>query len=89
MSNFDKISIVIENMSCACCVGRVDRALSDLEGAYEVEVNLASQSARVFYSSLIVTPAEILAASKNARYAAWVFKVQENTTSSNHNSVAI
>lgn len=32
MSNFDKISLSIENMSCASCVGRVDRALSDVGG---------------------------------------------------------
>ncbi len=58
-------------------------------GVHGVKVNLASQSARLLYSSLIVTLVEILAASKNAEYAARVFKVQEITTSSNHNSLAL
>ena len=58
-------------------------------GVHGVKVKLASQSTRFFYSSLIVTPEEILAASKNAGYAARVFKVQEITTSSNHNSLAL
>ena len=89
MSNFDKISISIKNMSCASCVGRVDRALSDVEGVHEVNVNLASQSARVLYSSLIVSSEDILAACKNSGYAAQVFKVNETRTSSNQKSLAI
>ena len=87
MSNFDKISLSIENMSCASCVGRVDRALSDVGGVHKVNVNLASQSARVFYSSSIVTPEVILAASKNAGYAAQIFNMHEIMTSPNRKSL--
>jgi len=37
----------LQNMSCASCVGRVERALSSVAGVQHAEVNLASQQARV------------------------------------------
>jgi len=37
----------LQGMSCASCVGRVERALSAVAGVQHAEVNLASQQARV------------------------------------------
>ncbi len=41
------VSIQIDNMSCASCVGRVERGLAEVEGVNEVSVNLASETARL------------------------------------------
>ncbi|MEM9247351.1 MAG: heavy metal translocating P-type ATPase [Pseudomonadota bacterium] len=42
-----QISLPLEGMSCASCVGRVERALSELEGVRDVSVNLAAGTTRV------------------------------------------
>ncbi len=39
--------VQLQGMSCASCVGRVERALSAVAGVQHAEVNLASQQARV------------------------------------------
>ncbi|MGE4323774.1 MAG: heavy metal translocating P-type ATPase [Sphingobium sp.] len=41
------ISIPIEGMSCASCAGRVEQALSKVEGVQAVSVNLATEQAMV------------------------------------------
>nr|WP_315217910.1 heavy metal translocating P-type ATPase [uncultured Duganella sp.] len=40
-------SIKIEGMSCASCVGRVERVLAAVDGVKQVSVNLATEMARV------------------------------------------
>jgi len=47
MSNTQNTTLSIESMTCASCVGRVDRGLSDLDGVSDVAVNLASETARL------------------------------------------
>ncbi len=47
MTDPTTVSLSIDGMSCASCVGRVDRALSALDGVEDVSVNLASESARL------------------------------------------
>ena len=37
----------ISGMSCASCVGRVERALQAVEGVDSVSVNLATEEARI------------------------------------------
>ncbi len=39
--------IAIEGMSCASCVGRVEKALADLPGVQQVAVNLATERATI------------------------------------------
>ena len=39
------LSFPVEGMSCASCVGRVERALKALPGARDVAVNLATHRA--------------------------------------------
>lgn len=41
------LTLPIDGMTCASCVGRVDRALRSVAGVTEVNVNLATESARV------------------------------------------
>ncbi|MBM1558522.1 copper-translocating P-type ATPase [Sulfitobacter mediterraneus] len=47
MTNPTSATLSIESMTCASCVGRVDRTLRSLEGVDDVAVNLASETARV------------------------------------------
>ncbi|WP_238254681.1 heavy-metal-associated domain-containing protein, partial [Methylorubrum podarium] len=37
-----RLTLPVEGMSCASCVGRVERALAALPGASDVAVNLAT-----------------------------------------------
>jgi len=43
----DTISLPVEGMTCASCVGRVEKALSGVEGVGEVSVNLATERADI------------------------------------------
>jgi Cu+-exporting ATPase len=47
-----EVLLPIEGMSCASCVGRVDRALHKAPGVREAEVNLALRQARVVLDNL-------------------------------------
>ena len=58
----------IENMSCASCVGRVDKALAALDGVSYVAVNLASESARLSVND----PAPLAAAAPHTVPREWV-----------------
>ena len=41
------LRLSIEGMTCASCVGRVEKALKKVAGVLEAEVNLATETARV------------------------------------------
>jgi Cu+-exporting ATPase len=41
------VSLHVDNMSCASCVGRVERGLAGVEGVRDVSVNLAAETARL------------------------------------------
>ncbi|MCH4814149.1 heavy-metal-associated domain-containing protein, partial [Halomonas neptunia] len=41
------VDIEIRGMSCASCVGRVERALSQQPGVINAQVNLATQKAAI------------------------------------------
>ena len=58
----------VESMSCAPCVGRVDRALAAAPGVLEVNVNLAAETATVTFAEGAVPPAQLVATSTQAGY---------------------
>lgn len=60
----------IEDMTCASCVGRVEKALRQIPGVSEANVNLATERARVRHSAGIVTTAMLEAAVEQAGYKA-------------------
>lgn len=60
----------IEEMTCASCVGRVEKALRQIPGVIEANVNLATERARVRHSTGIVTTAMLEAAVEQAGYKA-------------------
>src|SRR3546814_12130647 len=43
----EETELSIEGMTCASCVGRVERALTQVPGVLEASVNLATERARV------------------------------------------
>ncbi len=49
----------IQDMSCASCVGRVERVIQNVPGVVDASVNLATQKARVTYSDGSVDPKDI------------------------------
>ncbi|MFG6565991.1 heavy metal translocating P-type ATPase [Sulfitobacter sp. 1A13421] len=47
MGKAETLTFGVQNMSCASCVGRVEKALNALEGVDEARVNLAAEAVRV------------------------------------------
>jgi len=60
----------VEGMSCASCVGRVERELDKVAGVVDATVNLAAQSATVRHLRGAVDPARLVAAVGAAGYSA-------------------
>ncbi|MDK3017072.1 heavy metal translocating P-type ATPase [Pseudodonghicola flavimaris] len=67
-----EVVLNVASMSCASCVGRVDRVLSALPGVLEVNVNLAAETARVIYLEAAVSPEEMIAAAARIGYPATI-----------------
>jgi|Deesub1362A_J573_1020465.scaffolds.fasta_scaffold01106_2 Cu+-exporting ATPase len=63
-----RITIPIKGMSCAACVGKVQKALSSLEGVISVSVNLATERATVEYNPLQVGMRDFKKAIKERGY---------------------
>ncbi|MBP2160486.1 MULTISPECIES: heavy metal translocating P-type ATPase [Asticcacaulis] len=69
-SNIDEntLTLPIEGMTCASCVGRVEKALRAVPGVATADVNLATERAQVRTSGN-VTRADLIQAIHNAGYA--------------------
>lgn len=64
----DTLTLAVEGMTCASCVGRVERAVAGLEGVESVAVNLMTESATVTGSG--IEAARIAEAIRDAGYEA-------------------
>ncbi len=64
------VRLNVTAMTCASCVGRVDKALAAVPGVQSVNVNLASETATVIYVEGAVTIADLLQAAAAAGYPA-------------------
>jgi len=53
MSSQESTSFQIEGMTCASCVGRVEKALSAVPGVSSAAVNLATESARIEFDDSV------------------------------------
>jgi Cu+-exporting ATPase len=67
-----EVALDIENMSCASCVGRVEKALAATPGVLEARVNLAAETAQVRYLEGQVSPEALVQAAASAGYPATV-----------------
>ena len=70
-----KIEIGVEGMSCASCVGRIEKALVDESGVSAAQVNLATGRATVEFDQP-ATPAALVNSIKNAGYQPRVQSVE-------------
>ena len=68
----EEITLDVEDMSCASCVGRVERALTAGNGVLSASVNLASETATVRFAVGGTTPAAIADLASSAGYPARV-----------------
>ncbi|MDD2056903.1 heavy metal translocating P-type ATPase [Pseudomonas sp. GD03860] len=66
----ETLELAIEGMTCASCVGRVEKALKKVPGVLEANVNLATERARVRHLAGVVSAADLEAAIKHAGYSA-------------------
>jgi Cu+-exporting ATPase len=62
------LELPITGMTCANCVNNVERALGKVEGVLDVNVNYASEKARVNYIVGVSTRPELVAAVRKAGY---------------------
>lgn len=54
-----EVTMPIKGMSCASCVGKIEKGIAKLAGVSEVTVNLATEKARVAYDLKVVKLSEI------------------------------
>jgi len=66
----EEVTLEIESMTCASCVGRVEKALKAGSGVLNASVNLATETALVRYAAGAISPSEIAALASNAGYTA-------------------
>ncbi len=70
MTKLQTTTFQIEGMSCASCVGRVEKALKSGAGVVDASVNLATETATVRFTACITTPTEIADIATQAGYRA-------------------
>ncbi len=68
----DEITLSVQGMSCASCVGRVEDALQRQPAVLQANVNLASETARVRFLPALADPRELVAAVEAAGYDAQI-----------------
>ncbi|MFA6148583.1 MAG: heavy metal translocating P-type ATPase [bacterium] len=62
-------TLPVAGMTCASCVGRVERALRKVPGVVEASVNLAAETASVEYLPGVASEADLRAAVEGAGYS--------------------
>ncbi|MFB9991482.1 heavy metal translocating P-type ATPase [Deinococcus oregonensis] len=62
------IELGVQGMTCASCVGRVERGLGKVEGVESAAVNLATERATVTYDPALTTPQALIDRVKDVGY---------------------
>src|SRR5690625_5248169 len=62
------IQVPVQGMTCAACVGRVEKAIRSVQGVDDVSVNLSTERAMVRTANGTVTPDEVVEAITDAGY---------------------
>jgi len=68
VSDQNQLRIPVTGMTCASCVGRVEKAITGVSGVIEAPVNLATKSASVVFDAARAGAAEIVSAIRGAGY---------------------
>src|SRR3989344_4781950 len=79
MASVTRLSLPVEGMTCASCVGRVERALKEVPGMQTATVNLATERARVRHLAGVVTTTDLEAAVEQAGYKSRRLSVETAT----------
>jgi len=66
----DTVELSVEGMTCASCVGRIEKTLGAVPGVTDASVNLATERASVRYLRGVVDTGELIAAVRAAGYEA-------------------
>ncbi len=77
----EDVMLDITGMTCASCVGRVEKALKSVEGVVDASVNLATETATIRYVAGATTPAELAETVTKAGYPSKI-KTGSSTTKS-------
>jgi Cu+-exporting ATPase len=64
----ERVQLPVVGMTCAACVGRIERVLARSPGVLDARVNLATQYATVDYDAATTGPAAIAEAIRDAGY---------------------
>lgn len=75
MTTLQTVYLSVEGMTCAFCVGRVERALKAAPGVKAAEVNLAKETARITTHSS-TKPLALAVVLANAWYPARVAQLE-------------
>ncbi len=78
-----KTGFGVTGMSCASCVGRVERALGDVPGALDVSVNLATERATVEYVEGVAEIGDFEKAVEDAGYGVATVSAENEESSRN------
>jgi Cu+-exporting ATPase len=62
------ITLPVTGMTCASCVGRVEKNIKKLSGVSETSVNLATEAATVAYDPALVSPQSLIQAVEKGGY---------------------
>ncbi len=71
-ARLSELDLAVRDMTCASCVGRVERALAGVPGVVSASVNLATETAHLRFYAPQVTPADLIAVSAAAGYPATI-----------------
>ena len=77
----DDVILQIEGMTCASCVGRVERALKAVPGVVDASVNLASETAHVSFESGLTSGAALAEVVTAAGYKSSVAQTSDSAAS--------
>ncbi|NQU57415.1 MAG: heavy-metal-associated domain-containing protein, partial [Rhodospirillales bacterium] len=66
--DFESFSLLIKGMTCASCVGRVEKAIAKVPGVVTAEVNLATEKASVSFQPGTLDAADVRLAISKAGY---------------------
>ncbi len=70
-----KVELLIKGLTCASCVARLERALSQIKGILEVNVNLASEKASLIFDPSLINLKDIVQAIRETGYDVHLEKI--------------
>src|SRR5690349_19193813 len=72
-----EVTFPVTGMTCASCVRRIERRLGKVDGVHDVNVNLATEKARVVFDPGLVGLPDLVSAVEKAGYGVGELPVAE------------